>query len=118
MIERESNNINNENTKNKVQTIDGIRIASINVRGIVNNVNKQQQLLQWLIKQHIDVCCINEWCIHHNNQSASFPKSSFDDDYEIIVYNRETAILFKRGLTIDKLENDSTLGVRMLSQFP
>ena len=45
MIESKNNDINDiNNIKNNVHTVDGVRIASINVRGIVNDAIKQQLL--------------------------------------------------------------------------
>ena len=53
--------------------IQGLRVACINVRGIINNPNKRQQLHQWLVVQRIDIVLLQEVCVHHNNPNANFP---------------------------------------------
>ena len=81
-----------------VYAVSGIKLACLNVRGIVSDEDKAKQLHYWLINNNIDVCSINEWCVHHQNTKAVFPKHIFDEEYQIVNPNQETAILFKRDL--------------------
>ena len=59
--------VNNTDKFNKksIVTQRGLRIACINVRGIVSMNSKRVELNAWMTVNDIDVICIQEWYVHH-----------------------------------------------------
>ena len=103
------NNKNNNKYKKKKYHISeqrGLRIACINVRGIVASLDKRVELNQWLMMHNIDVVCIQEWLVHQNDQKmdreinmAQFP------NYRKTTNNNKTAILYNQQLDIISFEH-------------
>ena len=65
-----SNSVNKKVKTNPSQTNfkRGLKLGCINVRGLVSNVSKRVELNHWLELNDLDVVCIQEWFVPHNNQ--------------------------------------------------
>ena len=57
--------------------IHGIRIACLNVRGLIASEDKRKRLHQWLIKNQIDIALLQEVCVHHEHTPVPFPITDF-----------------------------------------
>ena len=85
-----------EKKKNvKRKKLDGIKIANLNARGLIDKI-KRNDLYLWLVKNDIDIMTIQEWYIHHQFENKTFDKTGFDG-YEITQNknNTKTLIIFK-----------------------
>ena len=50
----------------------GLRVACLNVRGIMADADKREIVHDWLIRNRIDIALLQETCVHHNNEIKSF----------------------------------------------
>ena len=90
-------------TFNNCCDILGIKIASINVNGIINNDKKRNNLHQWLVRNNIDIALLQECCIHHENVNAKFPIADFSGYlHNANQKNLESKIIWKRNLAVSK----------------
>ena len=93
------------NQFNKIETqCFGLRLASININGLVSNYDKQKFLYKWMVCNEIDILCLQEWCVHHQHPNANnlrllFPFKQFPG-YQAHAFNLETAILYKNTLKV------------------
>ena len=98
---------NNQQFKiNKIEYIHGLKIASINVHGLISDQNskdttKIRLLQQWIYKHEFDIICIQEICVHHNHKQSKFPIALFKEDYCVYDPCSEVAILWKRNLAFE-----------------
>ena len=87
----------------------GLKIASINVRGIVNQnaTDKRLILKEWIFANDFDIVCIQEWCVQQFNFEVNFPTYLFKNKYNIAINNNNvsTAIIYKKNLAINEVQN-------------
>ena len=81
--------------------ISGVRVACINVRGIISDDKKREHLHSWLIRNRIDVVLLQEVCVHHNHDKIDFPITDFPG----YLYNKnqkclEIRILWRENLSV------------------
>ena len=55
----------------------GLRVACMNVRGIMSDSKKRGILHDWLIRNRIDIVLLQEVCVHHENKNNKFPIADF-----------------------------------------
>ena len=80
----------------------GLKIASMNVRGLVHYHTQRLALYIWMVKNDIDVMLIQEWYIHHKYGEKKLDMSLFNG-YRLVdnSKNTKTLILYKSQLAID-----------------
>ena len=74
-----------------------MKIASININGLISNKIKINYLNEWITKNDIDIVCIQEWCIQHNNYNTQFPDKSFQF-FNCFAVSNEVAILVSKNI--------------------
>ena len=80
----------------------GLKIVSINIGGLVSKEKKQKTLINFLIKNDIDILCIQEWNKQHSSLFRDFPMYHFKEYFNVFTNKTlETAILYKTGLKIN-----------------
>ena len=84
----------------------GLKIASMNVRGLIHYHSQRLALYIWMVKNDIDVMLIQEWYIHHKFGSKKFDMTLFNG-YRLIdnKNNNKTLILHKNQLAIEDFSN-------------
>ena len=91
-----------DNKTTRLQT--GLKIASVNVRGLVTHHNQRLDLYLWMIDNDIDVVCVQEWCVNHRRENIKFDKTLYDGyDTVEIGSNSKTLIIYKSKFRVDKL---------------
>ena len=94
---------------NKMDFQLGLKIASINVRGIVSQqaTEKRLMLQNWIFSNDFDIICIQEWCVQQFNFDVNFPTYLFKTKYNVatIKDNVSTAIIYKKNLAINEVKN-------------
>ena len=80
----------------------GLKIASMNVRGLVHYHTQRLALYIWMVKNDIDVMLIQEWYVHHKHGERRLDMTLFKG-YRLIDNdkNTKTLILYKTQLAID-----------------
>ena len=88
-------------TFNNCNDLLGIKIASINVNGIIDDDTKRHRLHQWLVRNNIDIALLQEICIHHENDNARFPIADFSGYLHNANQKKlESKIIWKRQLAV------------------
>ena len=79
----------------------GLKIASMNVRGLIHYHSQRFALYIWMVKNDIDIMLIQEWYLHHKFDVAKFDMSLYNG-YRLIdnKNNTKTLILHKNQLVI------------------
>ena len=92
--------LDGNNPRTKFQL--GLKIASINVRGLIHYHNQRLALCIWMVKNDIDIMLIQEWYIHHKFGDKKFDMSLFNG-YRLIdnKNNTKTLILHKNQLVVE-----------------
>ena len=107
--------------KNKNPLQRGLKIACINVRGLVSSPTKRIDLYNWIRLHNIDIICIQEWYVHKDKNVSKINDLYLDwedeyeikddeitfnmaifNDYEKIETNTKTLILYHKDL--DKID--------------
>ena len=104
----QKNNNKNNNKKKQINksTQRGLRVACINVRGIVASLDKRVELNHWLEMHNIDVVCIQEWLVPQNEQKMDKELNMAQfRNYSKTTINNKTAILYKEQLDVIKFEH-------------
>ena len=96
--------ISNKNKNIKFR--DGLKIASINTRGIIASEQKRIDLLNWINLHDLDIICLQEWYLHHDLEDIQFDMSRFYGYNKIQSKNNtKTMILYKNILNIIKFDD-------------
>ena len=92
--------LDRKNPKVKFQL--GLKIASMNVRGLVHYHSQRLALYIWMVKNDVDIMLIQEWYLHHKFGETRFGVTLFNG-YRLIdnERNTKTLILCKNQLVID-----------------
>ena len=92
--------LDGNNPKVKFQL--GLKIASMNVRGLIHFHSQRLALYIWMVKNDIDVMLIQEWYLHHKHGAIKFDMTLFDG-YRLIdnKKNTKTIILHKNQLVVE-----------------
>ena len=85
--------------------VHGLKIASLNVDGILSNLEKRKSINSWLIDNDIDLLCIQEWCKQSEHGWVQFPKNEFPDYTPFTNHTLGTAILYKSSLSVLRFIN-------------
>ena len=80
---------------NEVDLLNCVKVASLNVDGLISNETKQQKINDWMINNDIDVLCVQEWNANYYALEKKFPKKEFSESYEVYNNNNyQTAIIY------------------------
>ena len=112
MNNKNNNKKNNKNKNYRAQR--GLRIASLNVNGMVSNTNKRVELNAWLETHDIDILCGQEWFVPHqshkknnnnNNNNNSNSISDNDSDEELFENENKNDISIETQLDMAQFKN-------------
>ena len=80
----------------------GLKIACMNVRGLIHYHSQRLALYIWMVKNDIDIMLIQEWYLHHKYGTFKFDMTLFDG-YRLIdnEKNTKTLILHKNKLVVE-----------------
>ena len=78
----------------EVDVLDCIKVASLNVDGLITNEIKQQKINDWMLDNDIDVLCVQDWNSNYYALEKIFPKQEFSKFYEVYGCNYQTAIIY------------------------
>ena len=97
-------NLDGKNPKIKFQL--GLKIASLNVRGLIHYHSQRLALYLWMVKNDIDIMLLQEWYLHHRFGSRKFDMTLYNG-YRLIdnERNTKTLILHKSQLMVEDLSN-------------
>ena len=73
---------------------DCVKIASLNVDGLVTKEVKQQKICNWMLDNDMDVLCIQEWNKNYADYEKVFAKTEFERYFDVYNSNIQTAIIF------------------------
>ena len=97
----------NDSIEEQSSFLNGFRIASININGLVSREDTRKQLKYWIEIEEIDIICIQEWYLHHPDSPPIFPEADFPG-YSLAKFNDKTAILYRDTLSIHSYKDIST----------
>ena len=94
----------------KAEDWDCVKLASLNVDGLVTKEIKQQKICNWMIENDMDVLCVQEWNKNYADYERIFAKTEFERFYEVYNSNIQTAIIVNNKYRVTHHKSLKKLG--------